>query len=282
MGAGALEEVERSALETGITGFEENRGQVTASGGSPAPYVKFRLRGEGSQIFLLNDGIAFQFERMHFPEGFTELELEAKWDRAKSVELDELQKQVRRETYRMDMRLEGANPDPLITTEGESNDYINYYTHDVLEVRSYERITYHDVYPGIDWVVYTNAEGFKYDFIAHPGADPSMIQMKYINHEELRIDANGDLIHGNRLGSFVEKKPVSFQEGREVDSRFVLEGNKLRFALGSYDNHQTLVIDPLRIWGTYYGSGTSNRGESTAVDGSGNVYLAGYTFSSRQ
>ncbi|MBK7751916.1 MAG: hypothetical protein IPI41_04685 [Flavobacteriales bacterium] len=73
---------------------------------------------------------------------------------------------------------------------------------------------------------------------------------------------------------------MSFQDGKEIPSTFVLEGNVLRFALGAYDRSRALTIDPDRIWATYYGdAGDEYLFSSCAVDVEDNVYLAGYTSS---
>ncbi|MBK9627403.1 MAG: hypothetical protein IPO56_06785, partial [Flavobacteriales bacterium] len=44
---------------TATTGFEENKGQVIHSDGTPATDVRFRMSQGNTRIFLLNDGIAF-------------------------------------------------------------------------------------------------------------------------------------------------------------------------------------------------------------------------------
>ncbi len=42
-----------------------------------------------------------------------------------------------------------------------------------------------------------------------------------------------------------------------------------------------MIIDPpTRLWGTYYGGSSNDYGYSLATDGSGYVYLTGYTESS--
>jgi hypothetical protein len=275
-----LAQVNAGSRSMAATGFEENKGQVRTTAGEPAPYVRYRLGQGNTSIFLLGNAITYQFNRTYWPEGYAELVNERLRDPEKEKQLDALRKEVRLETYRMDMVLEGADPDARISSEGRSSDYTNYYTHDALDVHSYARITYHDVYPGIDWVVYTTEQGIKYDFVVHPGADPSRIQLRFKDHEELRMDEEGRLIHGNRMGRFTEEKPVSFQNGKEVSTRFQLNGDLLTFALESYDPTRILTIDPARIWGTYYGGTSADYGRACAVDPSGNVYLAGGTHSS--
>ncbi|MEO7080724.1 MAG: SBBP repeat-containing protein, partial [Flavobacteriales bacterium] len=270
---------ELSSRSAAPSGFEENKGQVITKTGETASFVRYRLSEGNTRIFLLNNGIAYQFNGTHYPEGYAELEQRERLDATKHEELEVLRKEIRLETYRMDMLLEGANANARITTEGRSTDFTQYYNHDALDVHTYSRVTYHEVYPGIDWVVYTTPKGMKYDFVLRPGADPALIQLRFKGHEELRVDADGQLIHGNRMGRFTEQPPVSFQNGREVATRFVLEGDRLRFALAAYDRSQPLTIDPDRSWGTYYGGAGWDEGRSCAVDGSGNVFMAGTTWS---
>ncbi|MBK8500689.1 MAG: hypothetical protein IPL52_18160 [Flavobacteriales bacterium] len=264
-------------LSSTPAGFEENKGQVRTTEGEPAPYVRYRLSQGNTQLFLLENGIAYQFSRLHHPQRSQEA---APHERPDRVGAKQMGGDLRLETYRMDMVLEGADPNSRITTEGRSDDYTQYYNHDALDVRSYTKVTYHEIYPGIDWVVYTTAKGMKYDFVVRPGADPDQIRMRFIHHEELSLDAEGNLIHGNRMGRFTEERPVSFQDGNKVATSFVLEGNALRFALENYDRNRTLVIDPARLWATYYGGEGEDFGWSCTTDASGNVYMAGSAASS--
>ncbi len=269
--------IDREGLIAAASGFEENKGQVLTNTGEAASFVRYRLSEGNADIFLLGNGIAYQFNQTHYPEGYAALRMDAGRDPAKGQELDALRKEISRETYRMDMLLEGANADALITTEGRSEEYTNYNGQDAMEVHSYSRVTYHEIYPGIDWVVYTTAKGLKYDFVLRPGADPALIQLRFKDHEELLVDADGQLIHGNRMGQFIEERPVSFQNGKEVGTRFVLDGDRLSFAVDAYDRSQPLTIDPDRIWATYYGGSELDVGASCTVDNDGNVYLAGTT-----
>ncbi|MBK6410189.1 MAG: SBBP repeat-containing protein [Flavobacteriales bacterium] len=260
--------------------LEENKGQVTTMAGDPAPFVRFRYSAGNTHIFLMGNGIAYQFHRTYLPEGYEEMMAEAGQNPAKQKRSDELRSKVRTETFRMDMLLEGANMKARVTTDDRQGSYTNYYGQGALNVHSYGQVTYHDVYPGIDWIVYTTEKGIKYDFMVHPGADPGQIRLRFKDQEELAVDKTGRLVHGNRMGRFVEDAPVSFQAGRSVATRFILEEDLLQFELGTYDRTQPLTIDPARIWATYYGSGNDDAAYSTAVDGSGNVYLAGQTKSS--
>lgn len=261
--------------------FTENLGQITQADGQPAPYVAYILQRGNANIYLLRDGgIAYQFNRMHYPDGYHEMMADRLGRHENMEKMQEMQKDIRLETFRMDMHLLNANQHAEIVTEGKSHDYTNYYTHDALFVHHYKKAIYKNIYPGIDWVIYTTPNGgMKYDFVVHPGADPSVIKMQFTHHKELYIDSNGNLIHGNRMGNFTENAPVSFQNGNSINTRFMLNDNILSFEIDVYNPELPLTIDPARIWGTYYGDNQEDFGWGCATDNSGNVYLAGVTTS---
>lgn len=260
-------------------GFEENKGQVKTTLGEPAPFVRFRLTRASTHIFLLPRGVAYQFDRVHQPEGLTELRGKHWRNSEDEARLAAMEKEVRLETYRMDMELEGADLNARVTREGRSTDRTNYYNHGALDVHTYGHVIYHDVYPGIDWSITARESGIEYDFIVHPGGDPSDIRMRYLHHEELGLTNSGELIHGNRLGRFTEALPVSFQGEKRIPTRFVLHEDVVKFAVDVYDKRKELRIDPPRQWGTYYGGTQDDFAYSVAVDGPGNVYMTGWTYS---
>jgi len=256
--------------------FVENKGQVYGFDGLPHPEVKFSFQQGNTQIFLLEKGIAYQFTRMHYPEGYQEM-MRDKDNERDMEKLTELQKQIRTETYRMDMTLKGANKNVKITTEGRSADYTNFYNRDVLDVHSYFKVTYHNIYPGIDWVIYTKGTEVKYDFIVKPGADPSLIKMQFSHQDDLELNKDGSFTLKNSLGSISEKAPLSFQGLFNIETKFKLKGNVISFDIGNYNSKETLVIDPTLVWATYYGGTGNDYGRSCSTDNTGNVFLAGFT-----
>ena len=255
-------------------GFEENKGQVT---GDDANRVKFTLKDGNLSLFLLNDGIAYQFNRIHYPEGYSNANLnESVEQQQKRIDLS---KDIRIETYRMDVQLVGANPNPRITTDGESKDYVQYYTHNVLNVHNYSKVTYHDIYPNIDWVIYTIGGQTKYDFVVHPGGEPNQIKLKTNWVEDLKLNADGSLSLKNRMGEITEKSPVSFQDGVEIMTRFEFSENYISFHVDNFSKDKRLTIDPSIIWSTYYGGPLNDEIRSVDVSSSGNIYCLGVTVS---
>jgi photosystem II stability/assembly factor-like uncharacterized protein len=153
-----------------------------------------------------------------------------------------------------------------------------------LAVPVFGRVSYRELYPGIDLVCYGNQESFEYDFLVAPGADPKRISFQVEGADHMEMDAQGDLVFCAGTGRIRQHKPVVYQivagERRKIEGRFSVKDSKVvTFALGPYDTNETLVIDPvLRLeYSTYLGGPKIDRAWALAVDGSGNAYVAGET-----
>lgn len=256
--------------------FTENKGQVADLKGKLRSDILFTAHSGGVKLFLTANGIHYQFSRQFLKKKAEadKIKTPSKFDRP---EIDSTQ------FYRLDLSLKGANPKPQIIKEGEGADVENYYLahcpNGILGVKNYSRITYKNVYPNIDWVVYTKGHAMEYDFVVYPGGNIADIQLKYDGAENINLDDNGALTIKTPLGAVSEQKPFSFQqEGKETKSKFVVKGNLIGFDC-DYDKAEKLTIDPSIVWATYYGGSGSDNGNSCAVDSNGDVYLAGYTAS---
>ena len=259
-----------------LMAFEENNGQVKYPDYKAATEVKYLFRQGNLKIFLLQTGLAYQLEKF---EADSNLPPESSQLSGGFFQ-----------TYRMDMELVGANPNARIIAESKSDDYTNYYNHNVLNVHSYKKITYKNIYPGIDWVIYVESKnkrpeqkeylnfGLKYDFIVHPGANPVLIKLKYKNAEQIYLDSFGNLMLRNRLGDIREDAPKVFQNQNEIPSSYILKDSLVSFNINSYDKNQKLIIDPQIEWGTYYGGNETRFIEMNLKDSF--LYLAGSTSSS--
>ena len=78
----------------------------------------------------------------------------------------------------------------------------------------------------------------------------------------------------------MESAPTAWQEtevgGNPVPVSWVLYGdNEAGFSLGDYLPGIQVVIDP---WLTFLGGSGDDSGTGVAVDGSGNVYVSGYSY----
>ena len=173
----------------------------------------------------------------------------------------------------------GADPLPGIVNYFRGNDPSKWRTH----VPIYARVQYQDVYPGIDLVYYGNPQQLEYDLVVGPGADPSQIRLRFAGAQRVSLNADGDLLVQAGDQVLLQSKPVAYQqlpgERREVAAGFVLQGQEVSFALGSFDRSRPLVVDPVLSYSTYLGGSSSDSGNAIAVDAAGNAYVTGYTTS---
>ncbi len=228
--------------------FEANHGQTDSS-------VNFLTRGAGYALFLKPTEAVFTFS----------------------------QSKVLR------MRLVGADDAAAAAGENKLAGKANYLVGDDpsqwrTDVPTYARVSYANVYPGVDVVYYGNQRQLEYDFRISPGSDPRAVSLRFEGADKLDLDANGDLLL--KLGESVvrQPKPFVYQEvasaRREVEAGYALDADgRVRFVVGEYDRSATLVIDPTLVYSTYLGGSGGDQGWGVAVDSTGNAYLAGYTTS---
>jgi gliding motility-associated-like protein len=150
------------------------------------------------------------------------------------------------------------------------------------EVFGYSEATLRDFYNGIDLKLIEQEEELKYEFHVRPGADPAAIVFNYGGVRNVSVSKAGELIVETEMGKIIEQKPYSFQviNGRikVVSSEFVVNGNEVRFKLGSYDARYELIIDPVLIFATYSGSVTDNFGMTATYGYDGTAYSAGIIY----
>ncbi len=249
--------------------FRQNKGQLHDQDNRPRPDIDFAASMGNMNIFVGKGQLHYQFHKEQKQPVNGHLPANIKIPQSVDVSF-----------YRMDVTLVGANTSDSAYTEGASKDEVHYYTPSTgkdgaTNVRSYEKITYKEVYPGIDWVIYADKDRMKYDFIVHPGGKVSDIRLQYSGASSLSITDEGGFRAVTPMGSIEEDRPYTYlQTNREqVRTRFVLEGNILRFETSPYQG--TLVIDPGVDWATYYGGNGDDGFGSVACDNQGYVYALG-------
>lgn len=174
--------------------------------------------------------------------------------------------------------VEGLDPLPAKSNYLLGNDPARWIHH----VPHYAKLTYHDVYPGIDQVFYGSAGTLEYDLIVQPSANPTIIRLGIDGASALRLSPGGDARLRTPSGTVIYKKPVAYQEidgeRHAVESHYVRRGdNELRIAIGEYRHDRPLVIDPTLVYSTYLGGeGGYQGGVAIAVGADGSAYVAGW------
>lgn len=156
-----------------------------------------------------------------------------------------------------------------------------------LGVPHFTSARYHELYNGIDLSVYTAGPSPEMDFIVQPGADPQQILLSFGTQamSDLRATSAGDLtmhLNGRQL---TMRRPTLFQivDGRTffVEGNYVVLGhNRVGFRVGRYDSTAKLTIDPVIVYGSYFGGSSQNSAFSAAYDDNGNLVFTGTTNSS--
>ena len=153
-------------------------------------------------------------------------------------------------------------------------------------VATYNTVIHDDLYDGIDLHTFSRHAEMKYEFHVAPGADWSDIQLSYNGIEGLSIGEDGSLRIQTELGTVVDEGLYIYQtidgEQVEVAGEFtLLDADTYTFTVtGDYDPSVELIIDPEVEWGSYIGGTNTDYARGVATDASGNVYVAGQTFSS--
>lgn len=152
------------------------------------------------------------------------------------------------------------------------------------DVPQYGRVKYVDLYPGIDLVLYGSGGTIEYDFHVSPRGNPEAIKFRLAGADRVTIDEQGDLVATLGSGSITQRRPRVFAErgssSREISGRYEENNGLFSFLLGSHDQDERLVIDPVVATSTYLGGDHSETPRAMALDRDGNIYLTGSTSSS--
>ena len=145
----------------------------------------------------------------------------------------------------------------------------------------YQGITVKNVYPNIDVRYYTQNGLLKYDIIANPGSDISKIALKYDGVDKLEI-LKKELSISTSVGRVKELSPYTFQfngkEKKDLDCKFVVKDNIVRFNVKGYDRNATLVIDPTVVFISFSKSAFDNWGYTATYGPDGSMFGGGIVF----
>ena len=230
--------------------FEPNQGQAD-------PAVRFLSQRGGRSTFLTGEGATFVVGTEE-PSAVTMRLVDANSE----IDIEPLEPLPTRKHYYI-----GNDPDKWVTN-----------------VPTFERVRYHQVYPGIDLDFYSNDGRLEYDFIVAPEADPSVILIAFEGADETRLTNGGALSFRAASGEVRHHKPFVYQEKAgertEVQGAFRREADGgFRFELADYNPLLALVIDPEVTFATYAGGDLFDFAVDGAYEPNGNLWVIGNTFS---
>jgi uncharacterized protein (TIGR03437 family) len=154
----------------------------------------------------------------------------------------------------------------------------------ITHVPLYPSIACRDIYPGIDWVVHTDAGSVEHDWKLAPGVDPRAIVMLLDGAASARVTSAGDLLLRSGQLSVAWKAPQAYQDvagiPRRVQAGYRLQGQRIALQIGPHRRDLPLVIDPVIDFSYVVNGNNDDRLCQVALDGAGNIYIAGLTLSS--
>jgi len=175
----------------------------------------------------------------------------------------------------------GENPLP-----GHANFYLGAHPgHSQVDVPTYEKVRYREVYPGIDLVYYGNPHALEFDFVLAPGADPGLIRIRFGGIEALRLEEDGALGMLTPAGTVRLRPPRVYQEDRQgrqdLRARYVVLGPDCAgFEVPDRDARRTLVIDPVLEFSTFFSGSSLDLSHQLEVAPDGSIYVLGTSWSS--
>ena len=262
-------------------GFIENKGQIIDQNNNLNPDVKYLFNSNGLNIQLKANGFSYDTYTIEKNPLSKTNAINPLADKFQIPEEDLIY-----HFHRVDIEFIGSNINPQIITEQPSTYYYNYYTTGtteagVLNVRTFQVVTYKNIYKGIDLQFIVDNNKPKFNFIIHADADIAQIRWKYNGAFNTSL-TDGKIILQLAQGNLEERIPESFiQETTEkVNVNYVLFGaNEFGFTASSFNKNLTLIIDPAP-WSTYFGGSGTDLGTAITIDTIGNVLVAGITNSS--
>jgi hypothetical protein len=252
--------------------FIENKGQIIDQNQKYRSDIDFTLAGKNVNVFIGNGQIHYQWSKQEKSLA----ELFEKFQGRDNVKMPTGTGKT--EVYRLDATLVGAKMSKPVISDVQQY-YENYYlSHcpEGISAHSFKKVTYQNVYPGIDWVIYIKDNSLKYDFVVRKGANPSNIKIQYSGASDMQLN-DGALTVTTPFGAITEHKPYSYDAATkaEIPTSYTLNGNVLSFNLPAQNSD--MVIDPTIGWATYYGLPSETLAGGIAANATGHGYLSGVT-----
>ena len=257
--------------------FVENLGQFNERGWAEDSEIKYALKLGNVFTFFTKKGLTYRFENYKKVQAEDDDQKDSKTVRMNLSEL-------------INIQFVNANSDVKILAEKQVShfnsygvkNYVTNKVQNISNVKGFSKITYKNIYDKID-IEYTlhPKGGIKYNIILHPGADPSVIKMKYstrnrntFSESSIKLNNNGQLSINTSLGEITEHKPLTLYSNSSnvIRSSYKFENNILSFLLDNYDTSKKVIIDPWVISPAFNGGDFTREVET---DNLGNVYTIG-------
>jgi len=284
--------------------FVPNRGQLDAR-------VAYYIQGKDKTIYFGADGLTFALTKVDEERILSGRANQRFGDKIRPDQMTSpgpLKDRDAAKDSRWVVKLDflGANPGMKPVGTDETGALISYFNgrpgNWKTGLATYSRVIYANLWQGIDLVYSGTMDNLKYEFIVHPGANPSQIRLAYHGASSVFINNKGSLVVSTPSGGFEDGAPVAYQEnagrrvnvplayeivkngeGRTVDDdlgEYEGEAVTYGFSVGGYDQTKSLILDPvILLYCGYVGGPSYDYGYGIAADSLGSAYITGYTYS---
>lgn len=249
--------------------FIENRGQFKNPMDATSQVI-YSTDHNGMRVHLTKNGFVWEAQKM-VRKSKEQIERE-------KISADSKEKKYIISKDNIVMQWIGSNPATQLEAVQKSSHYFP-YGEASLNSYGYKKITYRNLYPGIDaeYTIHPKG-GIKYSLMLEPNAAVNQILFHYPGHEVLK---DGDhLLIKSITGDFVETGLKAYYEnGETIPCEFTLNQQQVGFRfLGPMVKGRKIIIDP---WVTPISTLTNtgclgeNKGFDVDYDYQGNLYVFG-------
>jgi gliding motility-associated-like protein len=265
--------------------FIENLGQYDQEANETIGAIKYAADFGATRIYFGEKGISYNFRKVDKKSKAERLKIMS--EPIKSFKDHKQKERLAGKflvtTDEVNMNWFKPSSDVQIIAEGENSAYHSYSystgngeTKSINYVKSYETITYKNIFPNIDVEYKMHPEiGLKYAFILNPGAQLSDLRMLF--DREFTIE-NSEVHLPTLFGDIIDHAPITFYQDNEaeiIESAYAYSKGGLTFKLEQYDATRTLVIDPWVQTPDFNSPETWDCIWELDYDNSGNVYVIG-------
>ena len=232
--------------------FVEEKGQ-----NADPEYLKFSWKGNRLFAYFCIDKVTFVVQEVTYVDNEASIDARRKGNVNEAMKLSAVT-----EVHSFDMKFLNSSSSVKVSGQDEQPATFDYYLENcpqgILGAKSYSKILYSNIYPNVDLEFYIDGNRIKYDFVVHSGGSASDIKIEWDGVENLDLTNEGIKFN---VGSFLfsDMLPVSFCGEEEVETKYIVEENTVKFSVADYDAANTLLIDPGITWSShleYNGYGT--------------------------
>jgi len=256
--------------------FQENAGQFADTN------TLFILKDKEFAAYFRKDGISFQWSADRKP-----FILESDVDETTGDVIQGINNLgtfknsnlLQRENCRLDMDLDGINPDCKLFRGKVIPYYENFYgpsyQKGIMRVRMYSEIIYENIYPGIDLSFFTKNKELHYKFILHSGG----------NIEDIRYAFRGTRPHETlgstniltSVGSLIGNVAVSDNANNQV-FRFFTHNDNISYKLAKQGKASgDIIIEENLLWENRFPIDEQGNVWAVETDSYGSIYISGRT-----